>query len=613
MITKEKETLVSYEEWKSNLITEIESEHNTVAKGDLFVQKILQIYYGLSEEDAIDATECAGAGDKGVDAIYIYPSTEEDLPRALVLQGKYGSAGLNLQIMQEIQKFLFALKSAHNDLSSTDTVKKVANIQKNGGTVRYLLATLEPLTPTQRTDIESLKKIVYTDFGNSLIIEAINLENVYSSLEFTKTSSLLEVDLPCQIIPVNEDTFIGVTSLADMYGMLLSYEKQANGTVDTIYDLNIRKYLKRRVGSINEGIYITLEKEPAHFIAYNNGITITCHSAQRTSTGLRINMPYIVNGCQTTRTLYDVMNTKFSGIDPQHDTNNRMALYREARMAIKVLVVKDTDDNNYANDITRFSNKQNVIKGKDFIALERIYKRLKNEMKSMGYFLETQAGEYEALPKSKQKKYPKPTHLINSFEATLCYAAGLLGKPHLAFGHSSYFAPGGEEFEKTIDSLTCDDLLIPWMLAGHARILGYTNRTRKPGQQTEEHRIQTRYFFLFLFFRLLKDVTIKLTKKQEISNGEMYSLLKIIKEDYDRESLPQHPFAHLLTLSDETVATYMALAEQERWYSDRSAFFKSKESIKEEHIIQAIIPAKLKLSPIAYQIQQILERSKEVK
>ncbi len=464
MVLADVEVLVSYEEWKNNFLAEIEIQPHTVAKGDTFVQKVLQMYYNLSEEDAIDATECAGPGDKGTDAVYIFPPEDDDIPRALVVQGKYGTAGVNLQVYQEAHKFLSALKSAQEGISITSAIDKIANIQKNGGLIRYLIVTIEPLNQVQQKDLENIKKIAYTDFGNKLVVEAICLTHIYSTLEGVKGSPSLQTDLPCRIVLITDETYIGVASLADMYSMLRSYEKQSRGTIDTIYDHNIRKYLKRRTGSVNDGIYKTIENEPSRFIAYNNGITIICHSARQTGTGLRLVVPYIVNGCQTTRTLYDVMNTKFSGIDPQHDLNNRMAAYREAFIAIKVLVVKDFNDNTYANDITRFSNKQNAIKGKDFIALEALYKKLKAEMKIMGYFLETQAGEYEALPKSQQKRYPKATHVINCFEATLCYAAGVLSKPHLAFGHSSYFAPGGEEFEKAVENLTTDDLLISWTL-----------------------------------------------------------------------------------------------------------------------------------------------------
>src|SRR5262249_5921602 len=120
-----------------------------------------------------------------------------------------------------------------------------------------------------------------------------------------------------------------------------------------------------------------------------------------------------------------------------------------------------------------------------------------------------------------------------------------------------------------MENLTSDDLLIPWMIAGHTRKRGYTNRTRQTDQQREPHRIQTRYFFLFLFFRLFKDVITKLTGKKEASKSEIYQILKVVQADYDLNPQSDHPLNVLLSLSDESVATFMALAETGQWYTDR--------------------------------------------
>ncbi len=39
---------VSYQEWRRNLLAEIDVLPNTVAKGNEFVRRVLQIYYDLS-------------------------------------------------------------------------------------------------------------------------------------------------------------------------------------------------------------------------------------------------------------------------------------------------------------------------------------------------------------------------------------------------------------------------------------------------------------------------------------------------------------------------------------------------------------------------------------
>ena len=608
------EVLATYAEWKQDFLAEIDAQPSTTAKGDMFVQKILQISYDLSEADAIDATESAGSGDKGIDAVYITPLEEDDVPLAIVVQGKYGTAGVGVDVYGETQKFLSALKSAYAGNDVSPAVDKVAGVLKNGGIVRYVIATVEPLNQTQKDDLENTKKIANFDFGDKLVFDATNLKkmyNVYITLGPIETDTTVKVDLPCEVVAIQENAYIGATSLAGMYGMLNSYAKQVEGAVDSIYDRNIRKYLKRRTGSVNDGIYKTLDKEPSAFIAYNNGITIICRAVQQVEDGIQLDTPYIVNGCQTTRTLYDFMNTKFAGIDVQRDPTNKLEAYKKAFMAIKVLVVKDTDDDAYTKSITRFSNKQNAIRGKDFIALESIYERLKAELRVKGYFLETQAGEYDVLPKHRKKQYPKDTNVISSFEATLLYAAGILNKPHDTFGHSGNFMPGGERFDEVIKDVKADDLLVPWMIAGQAREkLGYTAMAQRNPQQGTEHRAQTRYLFLYLFFRLAREILTRVMGKGDVTKDEMYHMLKEVKADYDNNPQPQHPFFQLLLLTDEAIATYMALAEAERWYTDRNSFLKREELIGEGRIILATTSAKLKITPIANQIKLIMSKAK---
>ena len=305
------------------------------------------------------------------------------------------------------------------------------------------------------------------------------------------------------------------------------------------------------------------------------------------------------------------MNTKFAGIDVQRDPTNKLETYKKAFMAIKVLVVKDTDDDAYTKSITRFSNKQNAIRGKDFIALESIYDRLKADLRAKGYFLETQAGEYDVLPKHRKRQYPKDTNVISSFEATLLYAAGILNKPHDTFGHSGNFMPGGEKFDEVIKDVKSDDLLVPWMIAGQAREkLGYTAMAQRNPQEGTEHRTQTRYLFLYLFFRLAREILTRVMGKSEVTKDEMYHMLKEVKEDYDKNPQQQHPFYQLLLLTDEAIATYMALAEAERWYTDRNSFLKREELISEGRIILATTSAKLKITPIANQIKHIMSETK---
>jgi hypothetical protein len=51
----------------------------------------------------------------------------------------------------------------------------------------------------------------------------------------------------------------------------------------------------------------TLRDTPEKFGLFNNGITIVVSDYERKSDGLfEVTEPYVVNGCQTTRTIYEV-------------------------------------------------------------------------------------------------------------------------------------------------------------------------------------------------------------------------------------------------------------------------------------------------------------------
>ena len=592
-----------YEKWRAALLGSIDALPNTVDMGNAFVRTVLQVYYNLSEEDAINATAFAGAGDRGVDALHIVVEEDGEGAEALVLQGKYGTAGAGLHVYDEARKFLSALKTARDGQSVTEAVDKAAAVIRNGGIVRYVVATVDPLDARQREDLANVQALAHRDFGDRLVTEALNVEILYDTLAVDQRVSARIVDLPCKVVEVPGGAHVGAASVANVYDMLRSYAAQAaGGDINSIYDRNIRKYLKSRPGTVNDGIHRTLKDEPRRFVAYNNGITIVCDEAKLYPGHLELTNPSIVNGCQTTRTLFDYMSTAFAGVQP-NDPQNRMAAYAEAYLAIKVLVVEGTDGDAYANNITRYSNKQNGVRGKDFIALEDMYRALKRELEHEGLFLETQAGEYDALTPARKHRYQRATHVVNSFEATLAYAAGMRGKPHLAFGRSIAFTPGGQEFDDLVRDLHSDDLLVPWLIANHAKVLGYTSTNQRDPQPSNRHRVQTRYFFLYLFFRIVQE-TFRQARLSIEERHHVYEALKPLEVAFRAATTgrEQLPFARLLHLTDVSVSTYMRLADKERWFSDRNSYLKRDELINETRITQATAAAELDIPEVAAQI-----------
>jgi hypothetical protein len=83
---------------------------------------------------------------------------------------------------------------------------------------------------------------------------------------------------------------------------------------DRLFARNIRGFLGDT--AINDGMTQTLDTAPGNFWYFNNGVTIVCDSARKTSergeTILRVTNPQIINGQQTTRTLHSAPTNKAS-------------------------------------------------------------------------------------------------------------------------------------------------------------------------------------------------------------------------------------------------------------------------------------------------------------
>ena len=598
---------ISYDHWKDEVIGQIEAAPHTTARGDLFVELILRDRYQLSEDDAVNATDCAGGGDHGVDAVHIIPAEDDQPPSVLVIQGKYGTAGENFSPYQEFKKFASGLEDALKGKSPTDALHQCASVLHSKGIIRYVFATVDTLSESDQREVNDVRALAHQRFQEQVLIETMSLTDVYQEVADTPAKAS-RVALRCQGVEPAADVYLGAASLVETYRMLRGYAQAHHGVLDSIYDRNVRKWLGKRARSVNAGIARTLQDAPDRFVAYNNGVTIVCRSFTRTEHGLTIDSPQIVNGCQTTRTLYDFMENQFAGLADQLDRHSSAERYQAALLPFKLIAVEDLDSD-LVKDITRYSNKQNAVRGRDFLTLDEDFLRLKRDLAVRGYYLEVQTGEYNVLPKAERERYPTP-HLINAFDALRFYSAAVLGQPHTAFGRSGDFTPGGREFDIVMDGLTADDLFIPWLVARDAAERGYSVGA-KLHVSGDDHRNQTRYFFAYMFFRVVSTVFHDTPDVDTATRGDLYQKLLRLRDQAnapDAPDAPDAPYRQLLELADGAVATYMALAKRQNWYTDRNAFLKGSEILNQEHLMVAEGAVALKKDTLRQQAEEVFKQ-----
>lgn len=157
-----------------------------------------------------------------------------------------------------------------------------------------------------------------------------------------------------------------------------------------IFDKNIREYLGNK--GVNKSIYQTLldEEDRKNFFYYNNGITVICDKMTKIVTqpsdynmnaAFTIENPQIVNGCQTVNSIYEAL----KNIDPDKLEKN----FKDTFVMLKILEIDrdDSADDKLYKDIVKYTNSQNSIDEKTFVANTDTFIRLQKEFESKGFLL----------------------------------------------------------------------------------------------------------------------------------------------------------------------------------------------------------------------------------
>lgn len=558
---------------------------STVEQGERWVASVLRVGFRLSEEDISEAMEMAGGNDHGVDALHVV-EVKEGPSIIIVIQGKYGyHEGRDARPLAEFQKFIAALGDESISAPHIVRLRHLLKPSEDGAApvLRYYFASLDDPTPSHLYELESIKAIGQNRQGSSFEAHLISLRWLYEQVDSfpngsgesisvctAATGTLLpEISSP----NLRAKTFVGTINLVDLTEMLREY-KRKSGSVERIYDSNIRKWLKVGRGSVNRGLFDTLKGEPELFGAYNNGITLVANRVDFSDGRLTLDDPQVVNGCQTTRTLFEYM-------EQHYGDNRRLQGARKEPIGSGFLVAKAVEtaslQSNVASNITRYSNRQNTVRGRDFLALESVFTSFRTELRDKGYYLEVQRGEFDALPKQERDKLNRADARIDAFDAMLIYAASVLGAPHLAFGRSIEFTPGQDLFEKCVEDMTAEDLLWAFLLGREAEDeFGYSAGRRRR-EALDEYKNQTRFFFAFTVWRFICHAA------QVDSRKELRQEVYRAADRWRDSSWNDKPlFRRLLEVADRTVNRFFSRAQKKQWFSDRNSFLKSQDLISDQ-------------------------------
>lgn len=277
-------------------------------------------------------------------------------------------------------------------------------------------AKIEKLRTNFRAQLE--EKNIFDPSDISLeIVGARDLQAWYRAA----TSSVeVEIEFPRNVVmPDNghvEEAYIGYVDAKNLIKLFTTFDEggQPIGINRAVFFDNIRDYdAKSKINlSIKEGV---LQDGGAEFVFRNNGITVVSRNIDRTGDKFRLEDFQIVNGCQTSNVLYDLL------LGGQNDDRDVGALMESIQVPLRIIGSKDDD---FVSSIIIGTNRQNPVRDEQFWALRPFMKSLEEYSRNLEpeevIYLERRDNQYRNQ-EVERTRVMQPSVLMKAVAACLLF------------------------------------------------------------------------------------------------------------------------------------------------------------------------------------------------
>ncbi|MCK0093738.1 AIPR family protein [Rhodococcus sp. F64268] len=345
---------------------------------------------GVTETEAASAVTDE-SGDNGIDAIIAL--SEES--RIVVTQSKWSNDSGGSAASSDMIKF----REGIDDLLSLNWHKFGTKLQSKSSDLEKLL-----LDPNAKIDI------VFAHLGTSDVAPAVAeimdsyLAELNDPTEIGTFNYLNQGRIHKMLVEETEGTQIDLDVALSDWGVIEGppaayYGHVSASDISSWYQQHGKSILSKNVrvalsdSEVNDGLLKTLTTEPDKFWYFNNGITVLCERIDKSAAGgtdrrigvFRATNASIVNGAQTASVLH-----KFKQQGGELSSVQVMARFISLNGA----------EETFSSEVTRATNTQNRIGGRDFVALDPQQKRIKDEFSVAGYTYTYRTGEESPSPES---------------------------------------------------------------------------------------------------------------------------------------------------------------------------------------------------------------------
>lgn len=346
-----------------------------VKDDDAFVLFTLREVLGLEESIYNEALDAGGPKDCGIDAFWV----NDDEKVVYLLQCKFYNINHDVN-ENEVDNFLNSIKYLLAPPANLQGRAKKYIQEKSQDYKEYIERSYDTrlvfATSSTYKSAARKKAEIFNTQNKDAKIELLDAKEIIDRMSALKRKDKPDIKLSLENgyhehgsknIP-----YVICSIFADD---LAKAYKEHKGN---ILEQNLRYGLPG--GKINKGIDETLRdsKERKNFWYYNNGITIICDSYEIKDGFISIQNAQIVNGAQTTKTIYEV--SLSLGLEPLHE------------LSVLARIIKTNKNQDLIANIRDFNNKQNPTKPRDFISHRKEQEKLQSEFELLNYFYEIKGG-----------------------------------------------------------------------------------------------------------------------------------------------------------------------------------------------------------------------------
>lgn len=313
-----------------------------------------------------------GRDDYGIDAVVIM----DGAPRIWLIQSKWsdrGGAGFGvgdaLKLINGLRRIDQRQYGRLNDRFASLAGQVNLALNNPHAQVTLLVAVMGAggLSPEVEECFEDARR-EFNSLGPTLDYEVRNAVDAWQIIrnDFAEPTIELEVKMK-QSIHITQpfEAYYGNVPAGEIAQW---YEEHG----ERLFGKNIRKFLG--LTTVNHGIVETLTDDPDAFWYFNNGITVLCdtiaavpwsRSSPHGPMTLTLSSASVVNGAQTVAAIHEAM-------------RKGRELAERAYVGVRVISVRACPEG-FGTQITKATNTQNHVDRRDFIALDPVQNRIRED------------------------------------------------------------------------------------------------------------------------------------------------------------------------------------------------------------------------------------------